>query len=252
MKALGIGDFLDKAIADGKIRYAGFSYHDNPDLFREIVDAYDWSFCQIQYNLLDENYQAGKAGMQYAAEKGMGIIAMEPLRGGKLAKGVPDEVIEIYKKVNSERNPAEWALRWVWDHPEIGTVLSGMNTLEDVVQNIKAASDGEPDSLNPAETEALNKVKSLYSNRIRVDCTTCSYCMPCPSGVNIPGNFGYYNDYFMFSSKGAREVTTKLFYFFIKPDQRPDACTECGQCEEKCPQGISIIDELKNVGGIFA
>jgi predicted aldo/keto reductase-like oxidoreductase len=139
MKALGINDFLDKAIAEGKIRYAGFSFHDNLDLFREIVDAYNWSFCQIQYNLLDENYQAGKAGMQYAAAKGLGIIAMEPLRGGKLAKGIPDEITEIYKNVHSERTPAQWALKWVWNHAEAGTVLSGMNTLSDVVQTLEAA-----------------------------------------------------------------------------------------------------------------
>jgi predicted aldo/keto reductase-like oxidoreductase len=251
MKALGIDDFLEKAIADGKIRYAGFSFHDNPDLFREIVDAYDWSFCQIQYNLLDENYQAGKAGMQYAANKGLGIIAMEPLRGGKLAKGVPDEMMETYKNVHPDRTPAQWALKWVWNHPEIGIVLSGMNCLDDVIRNLEASEGSFPESLRPEEMTALNKVKSLYGNKIKVNCTTCSYCMPCPSGVNIPGNFGYYNDYFMFSSKGAREATVKLYNIFINPDNRPQACTECGQCEEKCPQGISIIEELKNTGKTF-
>ncbi|HNX79793.1 MAG TPA: aldo/keto reductase [Prolixibacteraceae bacterium] len=251
LKSLGIREFLDKALASGKIRYAGFSYHDNTDLFREIVDSYDWSFCQIQYNLLDEDFQAGRAGLQYASEKGLGVIVMEPLRGGKLVKGVPGQVLNIYHSVHPSRTPAQWALRWVWNQPEVGLALSGMNTMEDVRQNLEAASEGDADALSRQETLALNQVKAFYSGKIRVNCTTCAYCMPCPSGVNIPGNFSYFNDYFMFDSPKARENTIIFYHHFIQPDASPSACIECGQCEEKCPQKIPIIEELKRVGELF-
>lgn len=251
LKALGINKFLDKAIRDGKIRHAGFSFHDNFDLFREIVDFRDWSFCQIQYNYLDEDFQAGKAGLMYAASKGLGIVVMEPLRGGKLARNLPEDVIHTFKKVDQNRTPAQWALRWVWNHPEVSVVLSGMNAPEEVDMNLSAADEGLPDSLVPEEIKALINVKSLYGKRIRVNCTTCGYCMPCPSGVNIPGNFSYYNDYHLFSSGSARETTVKLYNHFIKPDEKPSSCIECGECEEKCPQGIRIIDELKNVEKTF-
>ncbi len=249
--SLGVNEFLDKAIESGRIRHAGFSFHDNLTLFKDIVDSYDWSFCQIQYNLLDENYQAGNEGLLYAAAKGLGVIVMEPLRGGKLARGVPEEVLKIYHAVNPVLTPAQWALRWVWNQPEVGLVLSGMNTMEDVQQNLETASTGEPDSLSQAEKEALNSVKAFYSTKIQVPCTTCAYCMPCPSGVNIPGNFSYFNEYFMFDTPKVRENTVKFYHHFIKPPESPSACTECGQCEEKCPQKISIIEELKRVGEIF-
>lgn len=251
LKSLGIREFLDKALASGKIRYAGFSYHDNTDLFREIVDSYDWSFCQIQYNLLDEDFQAGRAGLHYASEKGLGVIVMEPLRGGKLVKGVPEQVLNIYHSVHPSRTPAQWALRWLWNQPEVGLALSGMNTMEDVRQNLEAANEGDADALSRQEILALNQVKAFYSGKIRVNCTTCAYCMPCPSGVNIPGNFSYFNDYFMFDSPKARENTVKFYHHFIKPDASPSACIECGLCEEKCPQKIPIIEELKRVGELF-
>lgn len=251
LKLLGIREFLEDALLTGKIRHAGFSFHDSPGLFRDIVDSWDWSFCQIQYNLLDENYQAGREGLQYAASKGLGIIVMEPVRGGKLAKGVPDEVVTIYQSAHPGRTPAQWALRWVWNQPEVGVVLSGMNAMEEVIQNIEAANEGKPNSLDPSETVALNRVKAFYSGRIQVNCTTCAYCMPCPSGVDIPGNFGYFNEYFMFDSPRIRENTRRFYHHFIQPANKPSACIECGQCEEKCPQKISIIEELRRVGEVF-
>ena len=251
MKALGLGDFLNNAISEGKIRHAGFSFHDNFDLFREIVDAYSWTFCQIQYNYLDEDFQAGKAGLRYASAKGLAVVGMEPLRGGKLARNLPDDVTTVFERSGIRRTPAQWALRWVWNHPEIALVLSGMNAPEEVEQNLAVAEEGYANSLTPEEVSILNQVKSLYGKRIKVNCTSCSYCMPCPSGVNIPGNFSYYNDYSLFGSKGAREATVRLYNHFLKPDERPSACIECGLCEDKCPQGIRIIEELKNVGETF-
>ena len=251
MKKLGITDFLEKAQADGRIRFPGFSFHDQFDLFREITDAFDWSFCQIQYNYLDEGFQAGKAGLLYAAEKGMGIVGMEPLRGGKLAHSLPEEAAGLFRKSGIERSPAQWALRWVWNHPQISTVLSGMNEPEQVEQNISAADEGWPDSLTPGEMAIINQVKTVFGKKLMVNCTTCGYCMPCPSGVNIPINFTYYNDFHLFDSKTARETTTRLYRHFVKPGEEPSSCIECGQCEEKCPQGVAIISELKNVAKIF-
>ncbi len=251
LKALGLNEFLNKAIQDGKIRYAGFSFHDNYDLFREIVDSFNWTFCQIQYNYLDEDFQAGKAGMQYASSKGLAVIAMEPLRGGKLAKNLPDEVTQVIKNSGIDRTPAQWALRWVWNHPQISVVLSGMNQPGEVMQNLDAAREGLPESLGHEEILVLNQVKAIYGKKIKVSCTACGYCMPCPSGVNIPGNFSYYNDFYLFSSQAARDTTNRLYNHFIKESEKPSSCIECGQCEDKCPQGIAIIDELKNVGETF-
>jgi len=251
LKELSVTDFLDKAIRDGKVRYAGFSFHDTNNIFKEIVDGYDWSFCQIQYNYLDVNYQAGKEGMQYAADKGLGVIAMEPLRGGKLASGIPDDVAALFREANPERSPAQWALRWVWNHPEIAVVLSGMNDIEQVRQNLEAAREAFPGQLTLEESEVISQAKELYGRRIKVNCTTCGYCMPCPNRVNIPGNFGYYNDYHLFPSEEARKTTIRLFNTYIRPGAGPSGCVECGQCEEKCPQGISIIEELKKVTETF-
>jgi uncharacterized protein len=251
LKALGIRDFLDTAIKEGKIRVAGFSFHDNFDLFREIVDSYNWSFCQIQYNYLDEAFQAGTAGMLYAAGKGLGVVAMEPLRGGKLARNLPEDISGVFENSGIKRTPAQWALRWVWNHPEISLLLSGMNEPSDVMQNLEAAEEGFPNSLKPDEIYILEKVRSLYGKRIKVGCTSCGYCMPCPSGVNIPGNFSYFNDYFLFDTQSLRETTVRLYNHYIKPGERPSACIECGQCEEKCPQAIQVISELKNVERTF-
>ncbi len=251
LETLGVTKFLDYAIRLGKIRHAGFSFHDNSDAFREIINSYNWSFCQIQYNYLDEEFQAGTTGLQYAAAKGIAVVAMEPLRGGKLARNLPDEVSALFESRGLGRSPAWWAFRWVWNHPEIAVVLSGMNSLEDVARNLETAGEGIPDSLGREDIRLLQQAKSIFMARTRVRCTACGYCMPCPSGVNIPGNFNYYNDYHMFSSPEARQSTLRLYNNLITPGERPSACIECGQCEEKCPQKIAIIGELKKVAVTF-
>jgi predicted aldo/keto reductase-like oxidoreductase len=251
LETLGVTRFLDNAVRVGKIRYAGFSFHDSEDAFREIVDSYNWSFCQIQYNYLDEEFQAGTAGLQYAAAKGMAVVAMEPLRGGKLARNLPDEVSALFESRGLGRSPAWWALRWVWNHPEVAVVLSGMNSPEDVTRNLETAGEGEADSLGSEDIRLLQLARSIFSARIRVNCTACGYCMPCPSGVNIPGNFNYYNDFHVFISPEARQSTLRLYNNLVTPGERPSACIECGQCEEKCPQKIAIINELKKVAGTF-
>ena len=243
VKEAGIAEFLDQAIRDGRIRYAGFSFHDKQESFDEIVDGYDWSFCQIQYNYLDEAFQAGRKGLNYAAQKGLGLTIMEPLRGGKLAENLPVAVQTAFKIANPEMTPAEWALRWIWNHPEVSVLLSGMNSMEQVAENIKIAQTATGNSFTDKENDVIERAKNIFRQRVKVNCTGCSYCMPCPAGVNIPGCFSFYNNYHMF---GREEM-----YRILQPEQRASGCIECGQCETHCPQSISIREELKNVKAIF-
>ncbi|WP_303871224.1 aldo/keto reductase [Acetobacterium wieringae] len=244
LKNLGVCEFLDQAVKNGKIKYAGFSFHDDFDLFVEIVDAYDWSFCQIQYNYLDENYQAGKKGLEYAASKGLGITIMEPLRGGALVDKLPQEVLDAWDEAPIKRRPSQWALRWVMDHPEVSVVLSGMSTIEQVVDNIKTANEGVANSLTTEEIALVDFAKKTIKAKMKVNCTGCRYCMPCPSGVDIPGHFSLYNNAFLFDML----PRVKMQYGMMFPqDAKASNCVECGKCEEHCPQNIAIIQELKNV-----
>ena len=242
LKEAGIAEFLDQAIKDGRIKHAGFSFHDKLELFKEIVDYYDWSFCQIQYNYLDESYQAGTEGLKYAAEKGLGITIMEPLRGGKLVN-IPEDVKSAFGKAEVKRTPAEWGLRWVWNHPEVSVVLSGMNQIEQVSENMEIASEAIENSLGKNEMELFEKAKDILNEKMKINCTACEYCMPCPQGVYIPKNFNCYNDHFMFGKSD--------MYNWIKPEQRASKCVECGNCEKHCPQGIEIRKELKKVVALF-
>jgi len=242
LKEAGIAEFLNQAIKDGRIKYAGFSFHDKVDLFKEIVDYYDWSFCQIQYNYLDEKFQAGTEGLKYAAKKGLGITIMEPLRGGKLAN-VPDDVKVVFNQAEIKRTPAEWGIGWILNHPEVSVVLSGMNEMEQVSENIKIASITEANAFTEKELEVIEKAKNIFIKKIKVNCTSCGYCMPCPEGVQIPRNFSCYNDYYMFGKSDN--------YSRFGPNQKASNCIECGKCEEHCPQGIHIPQELKKVKELF-
>ena len=242
LKEAGIAEFLDQAIKDGRIKHAGFSFHDKLDVFKEIVDYYDWSFCQIQYNYLDEKFQAGTEGLMYAAKKGLGVTIMEPLRGGKLAN-VPKDVKDIFNEAGGKRTPAQWGLSWVWNHPQVSVVLSGMNEMQQISDNIKMASEIQANSLNTEELEIINKAKDVFRKKMKVNCTACEYCMPCPEGIDIPKNFSCYNDHYMFGKSD--------MYNWIGKGQRASNCIECGKCEEHCPQGISIRKELKNVKALF-
>ena len=166
LKKHNVFDFLDKALADGRIKYAGFSFHDDLNLFKEIVDYYDWSFCQIQYNFMDENYQAGKEGLKYAAEKGLGVVIMEPLRGGSLTRNIPEDVKAIWDKAEIKRSPAEWGFRFLWDQPEVSVVLSGMNEIQQIEENIKSTETAYPNSLTEKEAALIHEVKQIYESRI--------------------------------------------------------------------------------------
>jgi hypothetical protein len=246
---LGVLDFLDKAKADGRIRNAGFSFHGDRKAFKEIIDAYDWTFCQIQYNFLDETNQAGTEGLQYAASKNIAIMVMEPLRGGMLAGNLPAAVQQVYDRSPLKRSPAEWALRWVWNHPEVTVVLSGMNDENHIAENIRVCQTAFPNAMSEAELATIAGVVDTYRGLVKVGCTGCAYCMPCPFGVNIPMCFSIYNDYHI----GANRFLTRGMYGAMLMGglmpARADAslCRQCGKCAKACPQHIAIPDELKNV-----
>ncbi len=240
-KELGIWDFLCKAKESGKIKNIGFSFHDDVNTFKEILDAYDWDFCQIQYNYMDINYQAGDEGLAYAASKGIPVVVMEPLRGGKLAKNPPEDVRNQLQ--DTGMTPAELALRWIWNHPGVKVVLSGMGTMEQVKDNLKTADKAHADSLTPQELSIVSNIRDSYNKRTKVGCTGCSYCMPCPAGVDIPENFSAYNEAFVYDDLPGM----KKYYSRIDAKNRASACVKCGKCEKLCPQGIEIRNMLEEV-----
>jgi predicted aldo/keto reductase-like oxidoreductase len=234
--------FLDNMLAAGKIKYAGFSYHDELPLFKQIVNAYPWTFCLIQLNYVDDRYQAGLEGLEYAHGKGLAVMVMEPLRGGKLANNVPAEVMKIITKSAWPQTPAQFALRWVLNRPEVACVLSGMSTLEQVRENIAFASGEHRNSLNGEEMVLYARAKQYYRSRTKVYCTQCGYCSPCPEDIPISFVLELYNDACMYDAiQGSR----RAYSVFIKPESRADKCTRCGECEEKCPQKIRISEVLE-------
>jgi predicted aldo/keto reductase-like oxidoreductase len=243
-RELGILGMLDKARADGRIRRVGFSFHDDVRTFKDIVNAYEWDICQIQYNYFDRDFQAGLEGLQYAAAKGIGMIVMEPLRGGRLTERIPEEVQALWDQAPIRRTPAEWALRWVWNHPEVSLVLSGMSTMSQLRENLHIAAYAGPETLSREELDTVNRVTEVYRSKLKVHCTSCAYCLPCPYGVNIPMNFSLYNDTFMFKDA---DLSVMLYNHFIPAESRAGSCTACGACEERCPQHIRIVEELKKV-----
>lgn len=246
LKAIGIVEWIKEKQATGAILQIGFSYHGNTDMFCKLVDAYDWDFCQIQYNYMDEHSQAGKRGLQYANKRGLPVIIMEPLRGGKLAKGLPNDALELFHKHTPARTPVQWALRWLWNQPEVTVVLSGMNSMEQVHDNINTASTVEVGEFTPEDERMLSEVIDVLNSKIKVPCTGCSYCQPCPKGVNIPGCFAAYN---MVATEG--KITGMMEYMknttMRKTPTAASQCVECGLCEKHCPQHINIREELGKV-----
>lgn len=241
---LGILDFIDQKKKNGQIRNLGFSYHGGLQEFKDLIDIYDWDFCMIQFNYLDENNQAGKSGLEYAASKGLPVMIMEPLRGGKLVNKLPKEAMKIWEHTSVKRSPAEWALRWVWNHPAVITVLSGMNSMEMVEENIRIASDAKADDLSSADLALYERVRNIILGKETVPCTGCNYCMPCPQGVDIPMCFTCYNDKKSGIESG---MSAEMFYIQRAYNHQASLCIECGKCEKHCPQSIAIREELKKV-----
>ncbi|PKL70957.1 MAG: aldo/keto reductase [Methanomicrobiales archaeon HGW-Methanomicrobiales-1] len=253
LSKLGVLEFLDSARADGRIRYPAFSFHDQFPVFKEIVDAYEWTFAQIQYNYMDEEYQAGTQGLRYAAEQGLGIVVMEPLRGGLLSGDVP-AIHEHIQSAPVRRTPSEWGLRWVWNHPEVTVVLSGMNAIEQVKENLASAEQGRANSLSPGELAVVETMRETFASRVKIPCTGCRYCMPCPNGVDIPSCFMYYNQAYTYEAK---EKAAGVYLWALDGSFSggipgfASCCVLCGECEDKCPQHLPIREYLQDVGDLF-
>jgi len=248
MKTLGVCEFLKTAKNDGRIKNAGFSFHGDTASLKEIIDAYNWEFCQIQYNYLDENNQAGTEGLVYAAEKQLAVMIMEPIRGGNLAGHVPDEIKKIWDESPVRRSPAEWALRWVWNHPEVTVVLSGMNDEIHIDENLHVANEALPNSIPSSELAIVELVRDTYQRLMKVSCTGCGYCMPCPAGVDIPGCFSLYNAHHLFP----HDRSAKFHYLgrhggLLSGVSYAGLCKNCGKCEKICPQHLPIPVRLRAV-----
>ncbi|MCL2806753.1 MAG: aldo/keto reductase [Coriobacteriia bacterium] len=244
--SIGIGSWINAQKAAGKIRQIGFSFHGTQPEFPELLEAFDWDFCQIQYNYMDENYQAGRVGLIKAHEKGMAVIIMEPLFGGKLATGLPKQAQRLFKEADSSRSPAAWALEWLWDQPEVTVVLSGMNTHEQLEENSKTAFKTSKGMLSEEDHATIAAAVDVFRSAYKVNCSGCNYCMPCPQGINIPSCFAAYNARYVTGYISAMTLfVTSAVTSAPGKKNVPSACVECGACEKLCPQNIPIIAELK-------
>ena len=245
LRDMGVLGWAERAIADGRIGHLGFSFHDDFPTFKEIVDSCDyWTMCQIQYNYMDVNFQAGTAGLHYAADKGLAVVVMEPLRGGRLVRKLPPDAAAILEKAHCTRSMAGLALQWVWDHPEVSVVLSGMSNLAHVVENVALAEHAADNTLAAQERELIDRIREVYTGSAPIPCTNCQYCQPCPNNVDIPRIFELYNEAVMYNDFRP----PRFFYQSItglKAEQRGDRCSECGECEAVCPQEIGIAQWLK-------
>lgn len=243
--------FIDKAKADGKIKHVGFSYHGPREQFESVLEVYDWDVVMIQYNYFDDNVQVSAEGIEHAASKGMGIFVMEPLKGGILAGKMPKEAEEVFRKANPNKSNAQWAFEWVLNNGNITCVLSGMNSIEQIDENIAIAEKTTPLSLSFEEMETIEYVKRVLRNSLKINCSTCGYCMPCPRGVNIPVCMRVYNEKYLFEHKGF--VNQSLIDYFqyvggvMGDASNAGLCNGCGRCLRKCPQNLDIIGELKKV-----
>ncbi|MHC1786926.1 MAG: aldo/keto reductase [Christensenellales bacterium] len=247
LRGIGVMDWLLELKAAGRVRNIGFSFHGTKADFQDILTAWPWDFCQIQYNYLDENNQATKAGLLKAKDLGIPVIVMEPLRGGKLVNRLPEEVRNAFAACDPARSYAEWGLRWVWNHPQVNVVLSGMGDEQQLEENIRVACQAEAGALSEEELAVFERVKAVLLEKTRVPCTACGYCLPCPHGVDIPGCFSFYNDKYLVGGKSAKfEYLRNLGGMAVKPSNA-SLCQACGKCESHCPQRIPIIDQLKLV-----
>ena len=242
--ALGIEKWIADKKTSGAVRQIGFSFHGPQAEFMKTLNAYDWEFCQIQYNYMNENYQAGRKGLKAAHAKGLPVIIMEPLLGGKLANGVPKKGVSFMQEVNSE-TPAAWGLKWLWNQPEVTVVLSGMNAPEQLADNLKSAETSTVDSMTDKEQAVIQKVRTIFEESYKVPCTGCNYCMPCPANVNIPGCFAAYNaSYANGFITGMTQYLTSTNALHKLSSGSSANCKKCGLCEKKCPQNIKISEEL--------
>jgi predicted aldo/keto reductase-like oxidoreductase len=245
MRELGVREFLDKKKSEGKIRFPAFSFHGKAEDFIRICNEYDWTYAQIQYNYMDIDFQAGYKGLKYAADKGIGIVVMEPLKGGKLANKLPAEMMSVFNASVIKRSPAEWALRYVWNEPGVSSLLSGMNSMEQLMENIRIADEGLPNSLDRDEILIFDTLRNAMGTRIKADCTECRYCMPCASGVDIPGVLAALNNATIWSD------SNPWLTGYVQIGGKAGKCTECRECEEVCPQELPISTLMKEAVSLF-
>ncbi len=249
LRDLRVLEWSERAIDEGRIGYLGFSFHDDLATFKTIVDAYDWTFCQIMYNYMDVDFQAGTEGLRYAASKGLAVVIMEPLRGGSLARPAPESVAELWAHAPVQRSQVDWALQWLWNQPEVSLCLSGMSAMDHVEENLASAERSGVGTLSEEELRVIDRVRDAYRTLSPVPCTDCQYCQPCPNGVAIPRIFDMFNQAKMYNDA----VTARHRYNeILKPEERADCCVECGQCEKVCPQQIEIIHWLKQAHAFLA
>lgn len=242
---MGMGKWIEEKLQNGQIRNIGFSYHGSSAMFCKLVDAYDWDFCQIQYNYMDEHSQAGVEGLRHAHQKGLPVIIMEPLRGGRLVDLLPKRAKELFQADPEGRTPAQLAFKWLYDQPEVTCVLSGMNSMEMVEENLRLAASCSPGCMTDSDRELLEQVKEAIRQSVKVGCTGCGYCMPCPKGVDIPGTFRCYNA--MYSEGNASGRRDYLQCTVMRKDpSSASQCVACGKCAAHCPQSINIPKELRN------
>jgi len=245
---LGVLARGESAVKDGRIGGLGFSFHDSHDVFTDIIDGYDgWTLCQVQYNYMDIANQAGTEGLKYAASKGLAVVVMEPLLGGRLARP-PRAVLDIFDGFEPKRSPADWALQWVWNQPEVAVVLSGMSTMGEVEQNLLSAERSLVHSMGAAELGLIDRVRKTYLNASPIPCTKCGYCLPCPNGVNITRNFELYNDGSIHDDPGTSRF---LYGRFLTEAERASACLQCGACEKLCPQQIPVGEWMPKVHAVL-
>ena len=243
-KELGVLQWAEQKKKEGRIRYFGFSFHDEYQTFEDIINGYEhWDFCQIQYNYMDEDRQATTRGLELAYNKGTGVIVMEPLLGGSLATP-PPQVQQLWDKAETKRSPVEWALQWLWDKKEVGLVLSGMSNLEQVKENIAIVNKAKPGLLSAADLALVKEVKEKYKKIRPIPCTACGYCQPCPQGINIPGILEIYNEGKIYQQPGRAGW---IYNFGINDQPNGASCIRCGECESKCPQSIKIMDSLEMI-----
>jgi predicted aldo/keto reductase-like oxidoreductase len=248
LQALGIEEWIAAKKFKREIRQIGFSFHGTEDSFLQLLDSYDWDICQIQYNYMNENYQAGRKGLQAAAARGLPVVIMEPLLGGKLASSLPKRAAAVFAQADPNRSAAAWALLWLWDQPQVSVVLSGMNSPEQLTNNVASANEAKPGMLGPAQEEVFRPVREAFEQSYKVPCTGCAYCMPCPRGVNIPGCLAAYNiSYVTGFISGMTQYITSTGSLDASARTGAPNCIGCKVCEQKCPQQIAIAKTLQDV-----
>ena len=247
LRSFGIEEWIAARKKEGSIRSLGFSFHGGREDFSKLLDAYDWDFCQIQYNYMDEHNQAGREGLEKAAAKGIPVIVMEPLMGGRLTDNLPRAAADVFKKADPAMPPAEWGLRWVWNHPGVTVVLSGMSTPGQLEQNVRTATSALPGCLTGTQLSVYDSAIAAIKTGFRVHCTGCGYCIPCPAGVDIPGCFSAYNAASGISRRAGFQQYVQALGAMTSTPHNASRCKECGKCETHCPQSIAIRRELKSV-----